>query len=107
VPYKLKPNYDPSIIIFKPESHFNPNLISQQGLFTIFNFVELDMESWIKEVFRGETNSPVLIKFNFPIYDRAPFLIFLNRMNINHQTLFPDLSGASKYCNFHLTIPNY
>lgn len=106
-PHKLKPNYDPSIVIFKPESHFNPNLISQQGLFTIFNFVNLDMESWIREVFKDEINSPILLKFIFPIRNREPFLIFLNRMNINHQTLFPDLSGASKYCNFHLTIPKY
>ena len=97
----------PEIEIYKPKSHFNPNLVSQQGLFTIFHFVNLNLESWIKIVFSGEQDHPVLVKYFLPNHDRNPFLIFLNRMNINHITLFPDLMGASKYCNQSLKIREY
>ena len=39
--------------------------------------------------------------------DRSSFLRFLNRMNINYLSLFPDLEGAAKYCNMQLEIDNY
>ncbi|MCH7501303.1 MAG: FRG domain-containing protein [Nitrospinae bacterium] len=97
----------PEVEIYKPKSHFNPNLVSQQGLFTIFQFVNLHLETWIKMVFSGEHTHPVLVKYFLPNHDRHPFLIFLNRMNINHLTLFPDLTGASKYCNQSLKIGEY
>ena len=97
----------PEIEIYKPKSHFNPNLVSQQGLFTIFQFVGLGLERWINMVFSGEVNYPILVKYILPNHDRNPFLIFLNKMNINRLTLFPDLSGASEYCNQSLKIRQY
>jgi len=39
--------------------------------------------------------------------DRNDFLRFLNRMNINYLSLFPDLDGAAKHCNMRLEIDNY
>ena len=39
--------------------------------------------------------------------DLHDFLKALNRMNINHLTLFPDIGGASSYCNAGVRIPKY
>ena len=44
-------------------------------------------------------NSPVLYKFIIPDIDREKCLLFLNKMNINHLTLYPDLIGSTTYCN--------
>lgn len=67
----------------------------------------LDLESWIKKKYKGENNEYVLIKILIPNRDREECLKTLNRMNINHLTLFPDLYGASKYCNLFGEIEKY
>ncbi len=42
-----------------------------------------------------------------PEDERITVLQSLNRMNINHASLFPDIYGASKYVNLDLEIENY
>jgi hypothetical protein len=96
--------------IFEPESNENPNLVSQNGLFTVGQEFD-DIQSWVKSYYpKWIKNIPLarkttaLFKLLIPDKDRIGFLKSLNQMNINHLTLFPDLFGASKYCNFELEI---
>jgi hypothetical protein len=90
----------------KPLSDENQRLVNQGGLFTR-SPNGIDLESWIKNNYKGEGNEYVLIKILIPNRDRKECLKTLNRMNINHLTLFPDLYGASKYCNLFGEIEKY
>jgi FRG domain len=64
-----------------------------------------DLESWVKSNFRGKNY--ILIKITIPDKDRELCLRSLNRMNINHLSLFPDLYGASRHCNLSAEIKKY
>ena len=57
--------------------------------------------------FRRITTWLVLIKITMPSENRPAALRALNRMNINRASLFPDLAGASAYCNMNLQIDKY
>lgn len=88
----------------------NARLVSQRGLFTKLPIKD-DLESWIKRYHKllGEEykRSFILIKIYLPESNRISALKQLNRMNINSLTLFPDLLGASEYCNMNVKISNY
>lgn len=71
-----------------------------------------DLESYIKEKYKDETFKepcadgsdnlhPALIlrKFEIPNKERVECLWFLDQMNINRASLFPDLDGVAKYVN--------
>jgi hypothetical protein len=92
--------------LFRPLSNENPRLVNQGGLFSR-SPDSIDIESWIRKSFKGENRSYILIKISLPNRDRSEALRALNRMNINYLTLFPDLFGASNYCNFDLLIDKY
>jgi len=97
----------PDIIeFFRPLSNENPRLVNQGGLFTR-SPNGIDIETWIKRQFAGESKSWIMIKITLPNRERKEALRALNRMNINHLTLFPDLFGASKYSNFDILIDRY
>lgn len=96
----------PEIEFIRPLSDENQRLVNQGGLFTRAPD-EIDLESWIKNNYNGENNEYVLIKILVPNINRDECLKTLNRMNINHLTLFPDLYGASKYCNLFGEIEKY
>ena len=66
-----------------------------------------DIETWVSENFKDHNNEVVLLKMYIPDSDRIECLKALNRMNINHSTLFPDLFGAAKYVNRRLEVENY
>jgi hypothetical protein len=107
---KLKWKRAPILEIFEPESNENPNLVNQNGLFTIAEeFGEIQRwvikhySHWLENDFKS-IKKTALIKLLIPNKDRIGFLKSLNQMNINHLTLFPNLYGASKYCNFELEI---
>lgn len=92
--------------LFKPLSGHNLRLINQNGLFIKFN-VNKDLETIFRKSkisFDGEIQ---LYKIRIPNKDRILCLRFLNRMNINHNTLFPDVYGASIYSNTDFDIKNY
>src|ERR1017187_4623464 len=51
-----------------------------------------------------DSSSEVLLRIEIPDTDRLPCLRALNRMNINHLSLFPDLTGASRATNLKLEL---
>lgn len=95
----------PIVEIIRPMSDENSRLVSQRGLFTR-SPNNVDIEEWIKEHYEGE-NVMQLIKIVIPKKEVVKCLRYLNRMNINHATLFPDISGASHFCNMELQIKDY
>jgi FRG domain len=102
----LSMNVPREIHFIYPQSDENPRLVNQAGLFTKCP-IGYTIEEWVKENFKGHTDSYILMKLLIPSSERITALKSLNRMNINHLTLFPDLSGASKYCNLQAEIDNY
>lgn len=102
----LKQGRAPIIEFVEPLSDENTRLVNQGGLFTRAPDA-VTIEDWIRQHFRGDNQVCRLLKVTFPSKDRPVALQTLNRMNINHLSLFPDLYGASKFANVALLIENY
>lgn len=100
------PPIPPSTVdVIRPLSDENANLVSQRGLF-VRSPDGLSIDKWVRKNFPGN-NGFHLLKIKIPNRDRENCLKFLNRMNINRLSLFPDLYGASRYCNMKLQIKRY
>lgn len=87
----------PIVEIVDPMSDENQRLVSQGGCFTRAP-IGTSIEHWVQRAFEG-FNEPVLIRIELPNTERLNCLQALSRMNINHLSLFPDLSGASRSTN--------
>jgi hypothetical protein len=99
------PDRPPIVELVRPMSDENSRLVSQGGLFTRApDRVALD--DWVRSNFAG-VKKVILLKVTIPNEDRDICLRSLNRMNINHLSLFPDLYGASTFCNLALEVSNY
>jgi hypothetical protein len=89
----------------------NPRLVAQRGLFTKSLFPGMSIEETVRSCYAADVKKGVkrviLVKIHIPAIERAKCLRDLNRMNINHATLFPDLTGAAAYCAMKLEIDNY
>lgn len=99
----------PTVKIVRPQSDENNRLVNQRGLFTR-GPNNMDIETWIKKftpLYEEQTTTEFLLKINIPTAGIVDCLRYLNRMNINHSTLFPDLTGASEFTNKHLTTNKY
>lgn len=94
------------ISLIKPFSNENSRLVNQGGLFTKAP-PGVDVETWIKKHYKDEKRFVRLRKILMPNKDRDKVLVALNRMNINHLTLFPDLSGACQFTNINLVLEDY
>jgi hypothetical protein len=92
----------PVIELVDPMSDENQRLVSQGGLFTRAP-IGTPIERWVESQFEGST-SAVLVRIEIPDSDREVCLRALDRMNINHLSLFPDLGGASRYSNLRLEV---
>lgn len=97
----------PELVLVRPMSDDNPRLVSQGGLFTRLTAPNKVLEEWVTENHPGDDNEISLLKVLIPSGDRDICLQTLNRMNINPLSLFPDLTGASRYTNLHTEIENY
>jgi hypothetical protein len=97
---------DMSIKVVKPDRDDNKRLISQQGLFTIAP-KSVCLMRWIQSIFRDESDNPVLYKITMPSEERPSALRTLNLMNINFVSLFSDVEGASRHCNFGIELDRY
>lgn len=95
-----------TIKIVRPLSDENARLVSQRGLFTR-GPNNVDLETWMTNNTPAGGRTISLMKITIPTTGIVECLQYLNRMNINHATLFPDLPGASEFCNKHLTIKEY
>lgn len=97
---------EPAVVtIVRPMSDENARLVSQRGLF-VRGPDGTALEDWVRTNFAG-SRLGILLKIEIPNKDRTVCLRALNRMNINHLSLFPDLMGASVYCNTDLRIKDY
>jgi hypothetical protein len=92
----------PVIEFIDPLSDENQRLVSQDGLFTRAP-VGVPIEQWVARAFEGSSGE-ILLRIEIPDTDRLPCLRALNRMNINHLSLFPDLTGASRATNLRLEL---
>ncbi len=101
------PDRSDVVEIISPLTDDNARLVNQRGLFTRAS-AGVDLEDWVRHHFSG-SNDRVLEKMVIRERgnDREHCLRSLNQMNINHLTLFPDLTGASNYCNMSIRIERY
>lgn len=102
-------NNRPTVKIVRPLSDENSRLVSQRGLFTR-GPNNMHLEEWVNNyshLVDSLEDTFVLIKITIPTSGIQDCLRYLNRMNINHATLFPDLTGASEFCNKHILIGKY
>lgn len=95
----------PLLEIIRPHQDENARLVSQSGLFTRAP-LGMTVDGWVQYHFAGSRLAP-LIKLVLPEKERGECLRTLNKMNINHITLFPDLYGAGQHCNKTLEIEKY
>ncbi len=91
--------------LIRPNQDENARLVAQGGLFTRCPF-QTSVDKWISTNFPGREQAS-LVKISIPAADRPECLRTLNRMNINHLSLFPDLYGAGAHCNAALQIVRY
>jgi len=87
-----------------PETDDNARFVNQRGVFCYMPSGET-IEAWVRRRYRG-SKTMAMIKFVIPDNgtDRVDFLTYLERMNITHVTLFPDICGAAEYCKLKLQI---
>lgn len=105
-----------NIRVFEPCKDHHGRLVNQAGLFTFSPFdatlenkltdVLADEEGFTDEELRAaseEEQPEILARYICKIYikneERDACVRHLRRMNVHHASLFPDLIGASDYCN--------
>lgn len=93
------------IDLVSPLMDENQRLVNQAGLFTR----SPDDKTIPEAITSNYDNSDNidLLKIIIPNRDREKCLKTLERMNINHVTLFPDIYGASIHCNQAISIKGY
>lgn len=96
---------DQKVEVVDPKVHDNPRLLAQAGILLKLP-TEQALEDWVRINFKNE-NRVVLAKMQMPSprKDVEYILRDLERMNINHLTLFPDLLGATGYANAAYRVP--
>jgi FRG domain len=98
----LEEGRPPVIDMFDSMLDENQRVVSQGGLFTRAP-IGTPIERWVAQAFEG-SSSPVLIRIEIPNLERLTCLRGLDRMNINHLSLFPDLGGSSRFVNLKLEL---
>lgn len=102
----LESKAEPEILFVRPLSDENQRLVNQGGLFSRV-LTSKTLEQWVQDHPDPDDKGYMLIKILVPNRDRDGCLRNLNRMNINPLSLFPDLYGASKFCNLFSEIDRY
>lgn len=94
-----------NVELVEPAVDENSRLVNQRGLFTKID-VNNDIETWVAKAPKIG-NWVTLYKIIFPDTLRPRALTYLNLMNINYSSLFPDLYGSSKNTNRMLIDIDY
>ncbi|RAP36826.1 hypothetical protein DID80_04945 [Candidatus Marinamargulisbacteria bacterium SCGC AAA071-K20] len=84
-------------------SKHNDRQKAQSGLFTFLSSFYINLETCLNDKYKDIS----LNKYLIPDKERNECLIFLNKMNINYKTLFPDLDGAAKHVLMGTRINGY
>jgi hypothetical protein len=105
----------PDVRMFEPRKDDHGRLVNQAGLFT-FSPYDSTIESSLTNIISDDEfpddelrnasedeQANIIAKYICKIYikneDREGCVRHLRRMNVHHASLFPDLIGASEYCN--------
>lgn len=105
-------NICPEIRVLEPRQDEYGRLVNQAGLFT-FSPYEETIESYLINTLSEDEDldidlddANVLARYICKVYianeDREGCLRHLRRVNVHHSSLFPDLIGASEYCNIFI-----
>jgi hypothetical protein len=90
---------------YRPSTNENARLHSQGGLH-LYLPDGFSVQAWIKTNqglrHQGWQKVPLLVEVRIPNTERKAILSGLNKMNINHLTLFPDIWGAAHHANMAL-----
>jgi hypothetical protein len=87
---------EPNVVPLQP-FRMNERLTIQQGTFLCPGNIAIPFESNLCAVLRGAPDHLRFFRLDIPADLRLPFLQELNRMNINHATLFPGLDGFATF----------
>jgi len=96
----------PILEYIRPFQEDNSRLVNQSGLFTRVP-LGTTVDDWVTSNFAGTPGNYALLQMRIPDQERLDCLRTLNRMNINHKTLFQDLYGSAEHCNKKLDIARY
>lgn len=103
--YKKKKNHSKwTVDLINPILDENSRLVNQNGLFTKLHFTN-DIEKWVLQ--GPDLGWITLYRIDFPDNIREKALSYLNLMNINYSSLFPDLFGSSMNSNVKLGQTDY
>jgi hypothetical protein len=89
------------ITVMEPEVDINQRIINQAGILLDVP-LGINIEDWLKDIPEYKWNTIDKIRINAKL--RYDILMILEQMNINYNTLFPDLIGASLDCNLRLSL---
>jgi FRG domain/Domain of unknown function (DUF3387) len=100
----------PDVHVLEPRKDDHGRLVNQAGLFThssygdtLENFLIKSLHDEVLEDVDENEEANELAKYICKIYipndERAECLRHMRMMNVHHASLFPDLIGASNYCN--------
>jgi hypothetical protein len=98
--YESEKKNDSQIELINPLIDENNRLVNQNGLFTKID-LQNDIEKWVTES-EAEIKWITLQKIDFSDKIRDEALLYLDCMNINYSSLFPDLFGSSMDSNIKL-----
>ena len=100
----------PDVSVLEPRKDDHGRLVNQAGLFTyssydntlenfLINSLQDEVLGDVPEEEEAKELAQYICKIYIPNEERAECLRHLRMMNVHHASLFPDLLGASQYCN--------
>lgn len=83
--------------MYSPSSYFSGRIVGQRGLFS-YSTNPIDLPDVLQQI--GLQDLLTTVNINPEL--KFPALEFLDGMNVNPMTIFPDINGAAQYANFKL-----